>query len=89
MTATPIPRTMALTLHGDMALSVIDEMPPGRLPVETYAYHDTKTNRKKVQLMPGFCMHADMFHDKCSAMHDGGPASHGFDPSWRHDTISH
>jgi ATP-dependent DNA helicase RecG len=45
MTATPIPRTLAMTIYGDLDVSVIDEMPPGRMPVETKVFPESGRER--------------------------------------------
>ena len=57
MSATPIPRTLALILYGDLDVSVLDELPPGRRPIETYAvpgsYHPRVYSFLKKQAAEG------------------------------------
>lgn len=51
MTATPIPRTLAMTLHGDLDVSVLDELPPGRTPIQTALFKGKAQRVQAVQLI--------------------------------------
>ncbi len=50
LTATPIPRTLAMTVYGDLDVSVIDILPPGRKPVRTFLFHEAQ-RRRAFQIM--------------------------------------
>ncbi|MEW6431866.1 MAG: ATP-dependent DNA helicase RecG [Myxococcota bacterium] len=52
MTATPIPRTLAMTMYGDLDVSVIDELPPGRTPIETRLFVE-KARPRALELIAG------------------------------------
>lgn len=55
MTATPIPRTLAMTVYGDLDVSVIDQLPPGRKPIQTWLRYDDNRNEVYRHLYNELC----------------------------------
>ena len=51
MTATPIPRTLAMSVYGDMDVSILDELPPGRTPIKTVVFHGKRQREEAYQLI--------------------------------------
>jgi ATP-dependent DNA helicase RecG len=64
MTATPIPRTLAMTAYADLDVSVIDELPPGRTPVTTVAMPDSRRD-EVVQRIRGACLEGQQAYWVC------------------------
>ena len=78
MSATPIPRTLALMIYGDLDISVIDELPPGRTPVKTFLVGESKRQR-----MYGF-VRAQVAEGRqvyivCPSVEENGEAEGGWD----------
>ncbi len=70
MSATPIPRSLALLLYGDLDLSVLDELPPGRKPVETYAVTE-KLRRRIYAFMEKQMEAGGQIYVVCPAVEEG------------------
>ncbi|MEN8169870.1 MAG: ATP-dependent DNA helicase RecG [Pseudomonadota bacterium] len=69
MTATPIPRTLAMTAYADLDLSVIDELPPGRTPVETVAISDDRRD-EVVQRVAAACAEGQQAYWVCTLIEE-------------------
>ena len=69
MTATPIPRTLAMTAYADMALSVIDELPPGRKPVNTVLINQSK-REEIIERVRAACQEGQQVYWVCTLVED-------------------
>ena len=69
MTATPIPRTLAMTVYGSLETSIIDEMPPGRRPVETSA-RPNSLRQKVIQRIQEVCLSGQRVYWVCTLIEE-------------------
>ena len=69
MTATPIPRTLAMTVYGSLETSVIDEMPPGRRPVETSA-RPNSLRQKVIKRIKEVCLSGQRVYWVCTLIEE-------------------
>ena len=69
MTATPIPRTLSMTLYADMDVSVIDELPPGRQPIDTLVVGDTRRDEIVARIADA-CAHGRQAYWVCTLIEE-------------------
>ena len=79
MSATPIPRTLALIIYGDLDVSVIDELPPGRTPVETFLVGEDKRTRM-YQFVRRQVAEGRQVYIVCPAVEEVQPSPEGEEP---------
>ncbi|MBS6216521.1 MAG: ATP-dependent DNA helicase RecG [Clostridiales bacterium] len=79
MSATPIPRTLALIIYGDLDVSVIDELPPGRTPVETFLVGEDKRARM-YQFVRRQVAEGRQVYIVCPAVEEAQPSPEGVEP---------
>ena len=79
MSATPIPRTLALIIYGDLDVSVIDELPPGRTPVETFLVWEDKRTRM-YQFVRRQVAEGRQVYIVCPAVEEVQPSPEGEEP---------
>ena len=77
MTATPIPRTLAMTVYGDLDVSVIDEMPPAKKPIRTKVFYEQHRDKVYEIIRKGTREGASGIHCLSAGGRIGGPRSQG------------
>ena len=87
MTATPIPRTLTMSLYADMDVSVIDEMPPGRKPVTTSATSNARRERV-IARVGAWCGEGRQAYWVCTAIEEGGDAPPATAPSQAAESVA-